>query len=119
MVDEAVAVVDQMLLLTPKDADASTRAQNRIAYQSSGFLRVGMELLEGRLAASGGPFILGREISIADLYLRSPLCDLFDLGQFEGVTSSFTDDFPRVKNAGTAVLEHPLLKAYKEAGYKT
>merc|ERR1719387_1537567 len=66
LVDEAVATVDQILLLTPKDADAAVRAQNREAYQNSGFLRVGMELLEGRLAQSGGPFLLGEHLSIAD-----------------------------------------------------
>ena len=41
LVDEAISVVDQILQLTPKDADEQTRQQNRAAYQSSGFLRVG------------------------------------------------------------------------------
>ncbi len=119
LVDEAVSVVDQILQLTPKDADEDTRAKNRAAYQESGFLRVGMELLEGRLRESGGPFLLGNHLTIADLYVRSPLCDLFDLKQFDGVTDEFTDQFPRVRDCGVAVLEHPLLKAYFEAGYKS
>ena len=112
LVDEAIATVDQILLLTPKDADADTRRAARDAFQRSGFLRVGMELLEGRLKQSGGPFLLGGKLSIADLYVRAPLCDLFELKQFEGVSDEFVDEFPRVRACGEAVLEHPLLKAY-------
>ena len=115
LVDEAIAVVDQILLLTPKDADARTRLRNREAFADSGFLRVGMELFEGRLARSGGPFLLGGRLSIADLYVRAPLCDLFDLNQFEGVDpATFMDDFPRVRACGEAVLKHPLLESYHQ-----
>ena len=63
LVDEAVAVVDQILLLTPKDEDAETKKRNREAFAKSGFLRVGMELLESRLKDSGGPFLLGTQVS--------------------------------------------------------
>merc|ERR1711865_946113 len=104
----------QILLLTPKDADASTRAHNRQLFQDSGFLRVGMELLEGRIKTSGGSFLLGQQISLADLYVRAPLCDLFDLNQFEGVPPEFIEAFPHIRACGDAVLEHPLLKAYSE-----
>jgi len=114
IVDEAVAVIDQILLLTPKDADAAVRAAHREEYQQSGFLRVGMELLEGRLRRSGGPFLLGAQLTIADLYVRAPLCDLFELGQFEGVGPEFYDAFPNIRACGSAVMEHPLLKAYHE-----
>ena len=112
MVDEAVAIVDQILLLTPKDIDADTRAANREKYHTEGFLRVGMEVLEGRLDQSGGPFILGNDISIADLYIRAPLGDLFDLGQFDGIPKEFYDDFPNVQKCSASVLEHDLLKEY-------
>ena len=118
VVDEAVAIVDQILLLTPKDADEATRAQNRVAYQDTGFLRVGMEILEGRLKESGGPFVLGQQLTIADLYVRAPLCDLFELKQFDGVGDEFVADFPRVMACGAATLAHPLLEAYHAAGYK-
>ncbi|KAJ1475498.1 hypothetical protein T484DRAFT_1968027 [Baffinella frigidus] len=114
IVDEAIAVVDQILLLTPKDSDEATRQAAREAYQRSGFLRVGMELLEGRLKQSSGPFLLGSQLSIADLYVRAPLCDLFELKHFDGVTDDFVAQFPRVQECGLAVLEHPLLKAYHE-----
>ena len=114
LVDETVAAIDQILLLTPKDEDKETRLKNREAFATSGFLRVGMELLEGRLQQSGGPFLLGSKLTIADLFVRAPLCDLFDLKQFEGVDAAFLDDFPRVQECGVQVLVHPLLKAYHE-----
>ena len=78
-----------------------------------------MEVLEGRIASSGGPFLLGEQLTIADLYIRSPLCDLFELAQFDGVGPDFVEQFPRVQACGAAVLNHPLLIAYNEAGYKS
>ena len=45
-------------------------------------------------------------------YIRAPLCDLFDLNQFEGVDPAFIEEFPRVRKCGEAVLKHPLLEAY-------
>eukprot|EP00959_Pyramimonas_sp_CCMP1952_P027184 571027-Pyramimonas_sp.AAC.1 len=68
IVDEAIAIVDQILLLTPKDQDPDTRAKAREQYHQSGFLRVGMEVLEGRIKQSGGPYLLGKKLSLADLY---------------------------------------------------
>lgn len=118
LVDEAVSVVDQILLLTPKDSDPTVRSENREAYHTSGFLRVGMELLEGRIKQSGGPFLLGEQLTIADLYIRAPLGDLFDLKQFEGVPEEFYAAFPRVQGCAAAVLDHSLLKAYNE-NYKS
>jgi glutathione S-transferase len=114
LVDEALAVIDQILLLTPKDEDPDTRARNREAFHTSGFLRIGMELLEGRLADSGGPFLLGEELCIADLYVRAPLGDLFDLKQFEGVPDGFYEGFPNVQACAAAVPGHPLLQAYHQ-----
>ena len=114
LVDEAVAIVDQILLLTPKDEDAATRAKNRQAYHTTGFLRVAMELLEGRLEVSGGPYLLGKDLSIGDLYIRAPLGDLFDLGQFDGVPPEFYESFPNIQKCCSAVPEHPLLKTYHE-----
>ena len=107
-------VIDQILLLTPKDEDAATRARNRDAFHKTGFLRIGMELLEGRIAQSGGPFLLGKELTLADLYMRAPLADLFDLKQFEGVPDGFYGEFPNLQACAAAVLEHPLLKVYHE-----
>jgi len=118
VVDEAIAIVDQILLLTPKDDDSATRAKKREQYYQSGFLRVAMEVLEGRLKQSGGPYLLGKQLSLADLYVRAPLGDLFDLNQFEGVPPEFYASFPRVQACAAAVPEHPLLKTYHE-NYKS
>lgn len=118
LVDEAVAIVDQILLLTPKDDDKDTRLRKREIYRQTGFLRKGLEILEGRIAESGGPFLLGEQLTVADLYVRSPLCDVFETGQFEGVAAEYLNEFPCVQRCGSAVLEHPLVQAYKKA-YKT
>ena len=67
---------------------------------------------QGRIKQSDGPFLLGEQLTIADLYIRAPLGDLFDLNQFEGVPAEFYAAFPRVQGCAAAVLEHPLLEAY-------
>ena len=41
LVDEVIAIVDQILLLTPKDPDPEIRTKHRAEYHTSGFLRVG------------------------------------------------------------------------------
>lgn len=123
LVDEVIAIIDQMLLLTPKDEDEEVKAKNRVKFYTSGFLRIGMELLEARLAVTTissdyapepGPFLLGSQLSIADLYIRSPLADLFDYKQFEGIPVEFYNEFPHIQGCATAVLTHPLLKEYKQ-----
>jgi glutathione S-transferase len=72
-----------------------------------------MELLEGRIKQSGGPFLLGKKLSLADLYIRAPLCDVFELKQFEGV-DDYLENFPLVKACGKEVLKHPLIVTYHE-----
>jgi glutathione S-transferase len=116
LVDEAIAIVEQILLLTPKDADPTVKAQNRKQYYQSGYLRIGMEVLERRLhdTAAGGPFLLGPHMTIGDLYLRAPLGDLFEYQQFDGIPASFYHDFPQIQHCAAAVLEHPLVKKYHQ-----
>ena len=77
LVDEMIAIVDQILLLSPKDADKELRKQRREEYRESGFLKVGMNLLEERLTGvdKSGPFLLGKQITLGDLYLYKPLYD--------------------------------------------
>lgn len=116
LVDEAIAIVEQILLLTPKDADPIVKAQNRTQYYQSGYLRIGMDVLERRLhaTAAAGPFLLGPQLTIGDLYLRAPLGDLFDYQQFEGIPASFYHEFPHIQQCAAAVLEHPLVKQYHQ-----
>jgi len=116
LVDEAIAIVEQILLLTPKDADPIVKAQNRTQYYQSGYLRIGMDILERRLhaTAASGPFLLGPQVTIGDLYLRAPLGDLFDYQQFEGIPASFYHEFPHIQQCAAAVLEHPLVQQYHQ-----
>jgi glutathione S-transferase len=78
-----------------------------------------MELLEGRIKQSGGPYLLGTRLSLADLYIRAPLCDVFANKQFDGLDChAYLAQFERVQACGEEVLQHPLIKAYHQ-NYKS
>ena len=113
LVDEAMSLVDSMVGLAPKDADKALRAANRVAYAGEGgFLRLGLSTLEARLEASGGPFLLGSELSLGDLYLKKPLTDMILDKQFEGVGPDFLQEFPLVRAHTDEVAAHPLIVEY-------
>lgn len=115
MVDEALAILDQILLLSPKDEDPKVRRKRREEYKKSGFLRIGFNVLEQRLQENqNGPFLLGPQLTIADLMLKKPLVDMIHDGQFEHVTAEFLADFPAINSCVKEVGKHPLIKAYEE-----
>jgi len=82
LVDETMAIVDQIVAMTPKDSDIEVRKEKRLAYSTTGFMHVGMSIIEKRLEASGGPFLLGDRLTLADLYIKTPLADLILDKQF-------------------------------------
>jgi len=122
LVDEAMALVDSTVALAPKDADKEERLRRRAEYKSAtGGLGVAMALFERRLSSSasqsagGGPFLLGKELSIADLYLKKPLTDMILEGQFEGVEAEWLGaNFPKVRAHSDMVAQHPLIGEYLE-----
>lgn len=113
LVDEAMSLVDSMVGFAPKDADKEVRLAKRKAYVGEGgFLRNGFSILEARLGRSGGPFLLGTQLSIGDLYLKKPLTDMILDKQFESVDPEYLSDFPLVRAHSDAVAEHPLVQEY-------
>eukprot|EP00933_Yihiella_yeosuensis_P068594 TRINITY_DN74361_c0_g1_i1.p1 TRINITY_DN74361_c0_g1~~TRINITY_DN74361_c0_g1_i1.p1 ORF type:complete len:249 (+),score=39.84 TRINITY_DN74361_c0_g1_i1:76-822(+) len=117
LIDEAMALVDSVVGFAPKDEDKAVRQQKRkdYAYSLDGSLRIGMGVLEHRLAESSseGPFLLGKELSIGDLYMKKPLADMITDGQFEGVDTDYLDKFfPRIRDHSQAVAQHPLVVEY-------
>lgn len=113
LVDEAMSMVDSMVGFAPKDADKEVRMTKRQAYAiEGGFLHIGFSILESRLRNSGGPFLLGTQLSIGDLYLKKPLTDMILDKQFEGVSPEYLDQFSAVRAHTDAVAAHPLVKEY-------
>lgn len=113
LVDEAMSMVDSMVGFAPKDTDKETRLAKRKAYSGEGgFLNIGFSILESRLRDSGGPFLLGTQLSIGDLYLKKPLTDMILDKQFEGVAPEYLEQFPLVRAHTEAVAAHPLIQEY-------
>eukprot|EP00931_Biecheleriopsis_adriatica_P091358 TRINITY_DN65245_c0_g1_i1.p1 TRINITY_DN65245_c0_g1~~TRINITY_DN65245_c0_g1_i1.p1 ORF type:complete len:230 (-),score=38.92 TRINITY_DN65245_c0_g1_i1:331-1020(-) len=113
LVDEAMSMVDAMVGFAPKDADKDVRMTKRQAYaDEGGFLHIGLSILESRLRDSGGPFLLGAQLSIGDLYLKKPLTDMILDKQFEGVAPEYLDQFSLVRAHTDAVASHPLIHEY-------
>mmetsp|Transcript_177741 Transcript_177741/g.569880 ORF Transcript_177741/g.569880 Transcript_177741/m.569880 type:complete len:248 (-) Transcript_177741:232-975(-) len=120
LVDEAMSLVDGVIGLAPKDEDKEVRLRKREAYASdSGTLGLGMRLLEDRLVKAavgtggGGPFLLGAQLTIADLYLKKPLIDMIIEKQFEGVGPDYVEQkYPLLFQHTKAVAEHPLVVEY-------
>lgn len=118
LVDEAMALVDGVIGLAPKDADKATRLEKRSAYASAeeetaGPLFLALRQLENRLQTSGGPFLLGEDLNIADLYVKKPLVDMILDKQFEGVAPDYVaQHFPLLARHTEDVQSHPLLQEY-------
>ena len=113
IVDETMAIVDQIIAFTPKDSDKEALKAKRIEYSTRGFMNVGMRIIESRIARSGGPLLLGDRLTLADLYIKCPLSDLILDGLFDYVEPSFLQEhFPLIHANHASVKAHPLLQAY-------
>ncbi|HEX9465089.1 MAG TPA: glutathione S-transferase family protein [Alphaproteobacteria bacterium] len=68
-------------------------------------LRRTYERMDAEIEKSGGPWLLGRQISLADVALMPAIVRMADLGQDSGWT-----DLPRVQRWYDAIRAHPAFK---------
>ena len=70
-----------------------------------------MNLLTNRVQKSGGPFILGRKISIGDLFVFSQLDALFT-GRLDFISADdVVKKYPVVHKLFSDISNHPIVKA--------
>ena len=115
LVDEVMALVDSTIALAPKDEDKELRLKNRKDYAAAatGPLHIALSVFERKIQRSeGGPFFLGSDLSLADLYLKKPLVDMILDKQFEGVEPAYLKQFPLLLEHTKAVEKHDLVKEY-------
>lgn len=116
LIDEIVGLVDEVLTKSPKDPDAAVMKTMREEYAAAGGgLHNSCLHFEARLKESGGPFFCGKNMSIADLCLWNLFWSCSS-GFYDYVPKEYMDQFPGCAAAKKAIDEHPLLKAYGEAG---
>eukprot|EP00545_Synedropsis_sp_CCMP1620_P005572 CAMPEP_0119016228 /NCGR_PEP_ID=MMETSP1176-20130426/11884_1 /TAXON_ID=265551 /ORGANISM="Synedropsis recta cf, Strain CCMP1620" /LENGTH=253 /DNA_ID=CAMNT_0006969569 /DNA_START=226 /DNA_END=987 /DNA_ORIENTATION=- len=120
IIDEAMALTDSIIALAPKPdlvPDDDERLQKRKDYSApnAGYLYKGMKVLENRLLEeqASGPFLLGHQLSIGDLYIKKPLVDMILDEQFEGVPPDYLEEhFPLLLNLSREVEQHDLVVDY-------
>src|SRR6476469_9788977 len=69
-------------------------------------LRRTYERMDAEIEKSGGPWLLGREVSLADIALMPAIVRMADLGQ-----ATAWQDLPRVQHWYDAICRHPAFRA--------
>lgn len=110
-IDEAVAVCDEILLKTPHDKDAEVKKTKREEFAATGYLKNGLKMLEAKAAAVGGPFYVGSELSLADIFIAANIQMIKD-GQFDHVPKEYVDQFPTLCKLVEATAAAALVKEY-------
>jgi prostaglandin-H2 D-isomerase / glutathione transferase len=106
-VDEFIAAVDEIWSRTPRGGD--DLAAKRAAWVAE-WREKYLPFLTARLAESEGPFLLGKEISIADLFFF-PVLDAAHTGFWDHVPKdSLTEGFPSIAWLYSSVKDHELYK---------
>jgi len=111
-VDEAMDVCQDILTKCPQDPDAGVKKTKREEY-AAGKMKSMMDLLAQRVGESGSAFMVGGDLTIADLVVYF-LVKMIREGQFEHVPANYVDAWPQLAGLEKAVPEHPLVKAYYE-----
>ncbi|CAK0881633.1 unnamed protein product [Prorocentrum cordatum] len=112
--EEVLEFSMEILNKCPGDPDAEVKKQKRLEYAAEGGpMTKWFRILEARLTASGGPFVLGERLCIADVTLYQTTA-MIRAGQFDHVEPSYLEQFPRCLAHIDAVLGSPLFKAYHE-----
>lgn len=95
------------------ERDMEKKLAMRAAFATGPMTRI-LTYIEGVLARSGGPFVAGAELSIADLMLMGPLLQI-RAGRLDGVTAEHLAAYPRVGALVEAYLAHPRIQALSAA----
>merc|ERR1711990_115467 len=94
----------------PQEPDEETKKKKREEY-AAGKLKVYMASLAEQIKTSGGPFVLGAKLTVADLVLRYFLVDLIKIGMFDYVAPEYVDTWPELISHTSASAD--AIKAYQ------
>ena len=107
IIDECLATTDEMMGKTPQNPDAAVKKALREAFAASPTgLPKYLGFFVGKLAASGGPFLLGRDLSLADIDLLAALVAI-ESGSWDFIPPSVIPTALAAHMA--AVRAHPLV----------
>lgn len=118
LVDSVVDTFNDTLLnaLGPSlfERDPTKKLEMRMAFVQGPMARA-CSYVESLVARSGGPFVLGKMMSIADLVVANQVLS-FQSGRIDGVTHDTLAPYPHLRALTEAYLADPRVQAYRAKG---
>ena len=71
-----------------------------------------VSLLEQRATETDSPWMVGQEMSVADLAVFFSVLKMLRDGDFDGVQADYIDAFPKLAALEKALPEHDVIKAW-------
>jgi len=94
------------------EQDAAKKLEMRAAF-SAGPLQRACAYVEGLIERSGGPFVNGGTLTIADVVIALQILQI-QSGGLDGIDAEAIASFPRVQALAAAYLEDPRVVAYRQ-----
>eukprot|EP00916_Digyalum_oweni_P002410 GHVL01004439.1.p1 GENE.GHVL01004439.1~~GHVL01004439.1.p1 ORF type:complete len:205 (+),score=30.15 GHVL01004439.1:22-636(+) len=92
--DEILCLIDDALIQLPKKASEEEKEKLRREYIAGPFDKY-MTYLETKVAKYGGPFLTGKNMTIADIFLLG-LYNFFSSGFFDHIGTKDFDKYPKL-----------------------
>ena len=110
IVDEVIASLDELMGSIPQGPAGDELKEKREAWMA-GKLATYAAYFEAHLEASGGPFFLGADLSLADLWIEA-LVSMLAAGFFDHIPKDVLATYKRLAMLHDAVVAHPLVVAH-------
>ena len=110
LVDEVVELLNSIMAKAPQEKDPELKKQKRQEY-AAGFLKKVLSLIASRIS-EGGQFILGNELSVADVALYGFLKMLYS-GFLDDIPPSYPDQWPEFPRFISAMEANDKFSPYK------
>lgn len=110
-VDCAMDICQDALTKCPQEPDEEVKKTKREEY-AAGKLKSFMDELTAIIGASGGPFVCGSKLTVADLVITFFVIDMITSGNFDYVPKTYLDAWPALAKFSETVKDHAIVKAY-------
>lgn len=114
-VDEVLDICQDVLTKTPHADDEAEKLAKRAEYTAgkmAGYMSLLAQRADENAAAVRGPWLVGAEMTIADLGVYIALLGMIRAGDFDGVPKDYTDAWPALAALEAAVPEHAIVSGY-------
>merc|ERR1712176_944672 len=96
----------------PQDPDQDAVKVKRAEY-AAGKLKAFIDILAKKLDESGGPFLTGETLTIADIVAKYFVIEPLKNGEFPHIAKEYVEQWPALLRLDTDVENHAIVKAYQ------